>query len=39
VTVATDGEILSLQMPLRFAVSPRPLRVMLPPEELRLPRK
>jgi diacylglycerol kinase family enzyme len=37
--IATDGEILSLELPLRFTVAPRPLRVMLPPAELRLPAK
>jgi diacylglycerol kinase family enzyme len=35
--VATDGEIVSMELPLHFTVAPRPLRVMLPPPELRLP--
>jgi diacylglycerol kinase family enzyme len=35
--VATDGEVSWMQLPLRFTVSPRPLRVMLPPTEERLP--
>jgi diacylglycerol kinase family enzyme len=35
--VATDGEIQWMELPLRFTVAPRPLRVMLPPPELRLP--
>lgn len=37
--VATDGEVQWMQLPVRFAVSPRPLRVMLPPVEERLPPK
>lgn len=37
--VATDGEVQWMQLPLRFTVAPRPLRVMLPPVEERLPRK
>ncbi len=37
--VATDGEVQWMQLPLRFAVSPRPLQVMLPPQEERLPPK
>jgi diacylglycerol kinase family enzyme len=37
--VATDGEVQWMDLPLRFAVAPRPLRVMLPPPELRLPPK
>jgi diacylglycerol kinase family enzyme len=37
--VATDGEVQWMQLPLRFTVAPRPLRVLLPPEEERLPRK
>ncbi|MEJ5989266.1 diacylglycerol kinase family protein [Ramlibacter sp. PS3R-8] len=36
-TVATDGEVQKMQLPLRFTVAPRPLRVMLPPAEQRLP--
>lgn len=35
--VATDGEVLWMDLPLRFAVSLRPLHLMLPPPELRLP--
>ncbi|HET8747994.1 MAG TPA: diacylglycerol kinase family protein [Ramlibacter sp.] len=35
--VATDGEVTWMQLPLRFTVAPRPLQVMLPPPELRLP--
>ena len=35
--VATDGEVQWMQLPLRFTVSPRPLKVMLPPERERLP--
>ncbi len=37
--VATDGEVQWMQLPIRFAVSPRALRVMLPPVEERLPPK
>ncbi|HEY0825340.1 MAG TPA: diacylglycerol kinase family protein [Ramlibacter sp.] len=37
--VATDGEVQWMQLPVRFAVSPRPLRVMLPAVEERLPPK
>ena len=36
-SVATDGEVQRMQMPLRFTVAPRPLRVMLPPSDQRLP--
>jgi len=35
--VATDGEVQWMQLPLRFTVAPRPLRVMLPPPGERLP--
>jgi diacylglycerol kinase family enzyme len=35
--VATDGEVQRMDVPLRFTVAPRPLRVMLPPPEQRLP--
>jgi diacylglycerol kinase family enzyme len=35
--VATDGEVHWMELPLRFTVAPRPLRVMLPPPEQRLP--
>jgi diacylglycerol kinase family enzyme len=35
--VATDGEVRWMELPLRFTVGPRPLRVMLPPVEDRLP--
>lgn len=35
--VATDGEVQWMEMPVRFTVSPQPLRVMLPPPEERLP--
>lgn len=37
--VATDGEVLWMEFPLRFTVASRPLRVMLPPVEERLPPK
>ena len=37
--VATDGEVQWMQLPLRFTVAPRPLQVMLPPQEERLPPK
>jgi diacylglycerol kinase family enzyme len=39
IKVATDGEVTWMQLPLRFTVAPRPLRVMLPPVEERLPPK
>ena len=35
--VATDGEVQWMDSPVRFTVSPQPLRVMLPPVEERLP--
>jgi diacylglycerol kinase family enzyme len=35
--VATDGEVTWMQLPLRFTVAPRPLRVLLPPPDQRLP--
>lgn len=35
-SVATDGEVQRMQLPLRFTVAPRPLQVMLPPVEQRL---
>jgi diacylglycerol kinase family enzyme len=35
--VATDGEVQWMQLPVRFTVSPKPLRVMLPPLDERLP--
>jgi diacylglycerol kinase family enzyme len=35
--VSTDGEVQWMQLPLRFAVAPRPLRVMLPPAAMRVP--
>jgi diacylglycerol kinase family enzyme len=35
--VATDGEVTWMELPLRFTVSPRPLQLMLPPPEQRLP--
>jgi len=35
--VATDGEVQWMELPVRFTVSPQPLRVMLPPVEERLP--
>lgn len=35
--VATDGEVLWMQLPVRLTVAPRPLHVMLPPVEERLP--
>jgi diacylglycerol kinase family enzyme len=34
--VATDGEVLWMELPLRFAVSTRPLQLMLPPPDQRL---
>lgn len=34
--VATDGEVQTMALPLRFTVAPRPLRVMLPPAAERL---
>lgn len=37
--VATDGEVLWMEMPVRFTVAPRPLHVMLPPQDQRLPRQ
>ena len=37
--VATDGEVQWMELPVRFTVAPRPLRVMLPPPEERLPAK
>jgi diacylglycerol kinase family enzyme len=37
ISVATDGEVLKMEMPLRFTVAPRPLHVMLPPADQRLP--
>ncbi|MBE7367895.1 diacylglycerol/lipid kinase family protein [Ramlibacter pallidus] len=37
--VATDGEVQFMELPIRFTVSPKPLRVMLPPLEERLPPK
>jgi diacylglycerol kinase family enzyme len=37
--VATDGEVQWMELPLRFTVAPRPLQVMLPPVEDRLPPK
>jgi diacylglycerol kinase family enzyme len=39
IKVATDGEVTWMQLPLRFTVAPRPLRVMLPRAEERLPPK
>jgi diacylglycerol kinase family enzyme len=35
--VATDGEVQWMQLPLRFTVAPRPLWLMLPPPDQRLP--
>jgi len=35
--VATDGEVQWMDLPLRFTVAPRPLQVLLPPPEQRLP--
>lgn len=37
IKVATDGEVQWMQLPVRFTVAPRPLRVMLPPPDQRLP--
>jgi diacylglycerol kinase family enzyme len=37
--VATDGEVHWMELPLRFTVSPRPLHVLLPPPQERLPRQ
>lgn len=37
--VATDGEVQWMQLPLRFTVAPRPLQLVLPPAEERLPAK
>ena len=34
---ATDGEVVWMQLPVRLTVAPRPLQVMLPPAEERLP--
>lgn len=39
IKVATDGEVQWMQLPLRFTVAPRPLKVMLPPVAQRLPAK
>jgi diacylglycerol kinase family enzyme len=39
IKVATDGEIVEMQLPVRFTVAPRPLQVMLPPPGDRLPAK
>jgi diacylglycerol kinase family enzyme len=36
-SVATDGEVQQMELPLRFTVAPRPLQVMLPPPGMRLP--
>jgi diacylglycerol kinase family enzyme len=35
--VATDGEVTWMQLPLRITVGPRPLLLMLPPPDQRLP--
>jgi len=35
--VATDGEVLWMQLPLRFTIAPKPLLLMLPPPGERLP--
>jgi diacylglycerol kinase family enzyme len=35
--IATDGEVQWMQLPVRLNVAPRPLNVMLPPVEERLP--
>lgn len=35
--VATDGEVQWMQLPLHFTVSPRPLKLMLPPVQERVP--
>lgn len=35
--VATDGEVLWMDLPLRFAVAPTPLQLLLPPQDQRLP--
>lgn len=37
--VATDGEVQWMQLPLHFTVAPRPLKLMLPPIEERVPVK
>ncbi|MGE4241397.1 diacylglycerol/lipid kinase family protein [Ramlibacter sp.] len=37
--VATDGEVQWMALPLRFTVSPKPLRVLLPPVDRREPRQ
>ena len=37
IKVATDGEVQWMQLPVRLTVAPRPLQVMLPPPEERLP--
>jgi diacylglycerol kinase family enzyme len=37
IAVATDGEVMQMQLPVRFSVAPRPLQVMLPPPAERLP--
>lgn len=37
--VAYDGEVQWMDTPVRFTVAPRPLAVMLPPPEQRLPRE
>jgi diacylglycerol kinase family enzyme len=37
IRVATDGEVQWMQLPVRLTVVPRPLQVMLPPQEERLP--
>lgn len=34
--VATDGEVQFMELPLHFTVSPRPLKVVLPPPDLRV---
>lgn len=36
IQVATDGEIVSMELPVRITVAPRPLQVLLPPREERL---
>jgi len=35
--VATDGEVQWMELPLHFTVSPRPLKLMLPPVQERMP--
>ena len=37
IKVATDGEVVWMQSPVRITVAPQPLRMMLPPPEERLP--